>query len=131
MSNDEAVRARNIETARKALGAVGNAEAQLAHYTDDVVFEMPFAVPPLRYESKATMVERLGKVFSTLEMKLTINDIYPMEDPNMLVAEFVSNGRNLATGAPYGNSYIAILWFRDGLISKQREFFNPGAARTS
>ena len=42
------IRARNLATVRSAFVAIaaGDAEGQLSHYTDDVIFELPYTDPP-------------------------------------------------------------------------------------
>ena len=47
---------------------------------------------------------------------------------DMAVVEYVSDGRVTTTGNTYANVYIGVYWFRDGLICRVREFFNPMVA---
>jgi ketosteroid isomerase-like protein len=43
----------------------------------------------------------------------------------------VSEGTVTTTGKPYVNTYIGVYWFRDGAISKVREFYNPVPSQRS
>lgn len=126
MSNDE--ESRNIATLRAALAAVGDVDAQMAHYADDAVFEFPYASPPGRIEGKQVIAEYLSGALAVFRMKLTVTDVYPTTDPDTVIAEFRSEGTVTTTGKPYENTYITVMRFRDGLIVSQKEFYNPNAA---
>jgi uncharacterized protein len=58
-------------------------------------------------------------------MHLDITRITHGLDPDVLVAEYTSEGHVTTTNKPYANSYIAIVRFRGELISNQREYYNP------
>ncbi|MCF2533006.1 nuclear transport factor 2 family protein [Yinghuangia soli] len=125
---DEEIRARNLATLHRALAAVGDVQAQMAHYTDDAVFEFPYAAPPGRVEGKQVITEYLTGALAIFEMKLTVTEVHATTDPDKFVAEFTSEGRVTTTGKPYSNTYISVVRFRDGLICSQKEFYNPNAA---
>lgn len=118
----------NAATLRRALAAVGDVSAQLAEYTDDATLEFPYAAPPVRVQGKARIAEYLAAALAIFEMRLTVTRIHETTDPDVLIAEFTSDGRVTTTGKPYANTYISVVTFRDGLICHQREFYNPAAA---
>lgn len=128
MSDDEEIRARNVATLRRALAAVGDVPAQMANYADDAVFEFPYADPPARIAGKRVIAEYLAGALQVFSMKLTVTEVHPTTDPDTVVAEFTSEGTVTTTGKSYGNTYITVMRFRDGLIVSQKEFYNPNAA---
>ncbi|MFM7785227.1 MAG: nuclear transport factor 2 family protein [Gammaproteobacteria bacterium] len=54
-----------------------------------------------------------------------IDAIHDALDPDLLISEYHSVSRHLATGVPYGNRYLGILRFRDGKVCYWREYINP------
>lgn len=122
-----ATRARNLDTVRAAFAAIaaGDAAGQLAHYTDDVVFELPYTDPPKRTTTRAEAEANIAAAFTVFRFELTITAVHECVDPDELIIEFTGSGTYLPTGAPYANVYIAVFRFRDGRICHQREFFNP------
>ena len=60
-------------------------------------------------------------------MHLDITRIIHGLDPDVLVAEYTSEGHVTTTSKPYANSYIAIVRFRDELICAQTGAPQPGA----
>lgn len=126
-------RRRNLvafEAAADAIGR-GDAAAQLEHYVDDLVLEFPFTDPPKRVEGKDAALPYLTGAFGVFRFALTITDVIACVDPDRLVIEAESSGTYLPTGAPYTNRYIILLTFRDGLIARQREYFDPTQAARS
>ena len=56
----------------------------------------------------------------------TIEFLYETADSTIVIAEYASHTRLLATGAPYGNRYVGIFVFGDdGLLERWREYLNP------
>ncbi|MEU8132581.1 nuclear transport factor 2 family protein [Streptodolium elevatio] len=128
MSDDREIRTRNADTLRAALTSVGDVDAQMAHYTEDAVFEFPYASPPARIEGKQTVSDYLRGALGIFEIRVTVTEIHETTDPDTLVAEFTSEGKVTTTGKSYTNTYISVVRFRDGLIASQKEFYNPNAA---
>lgn len=128
MSDDQEIRTRNAATVRKALAAVGDVDAQMAHYADDTVFEFPYASPPARIEGKRTISDYLRGALGIFEIRVTVTHVHETTDPDTLIAEFTSEGKVTTTGKSYTNSYISVFRLRDGLIVHQKEFYNPNAA---
>jgi ketosteroid isomerase-like protein len=130
---DQEIRTRNLAAVAGAFAAIGegDADGQVAYYTDDAVMEMPFIDPPAITTGKEAIRERLTGAFTVFRFTLAIDRVTECLDPNELVVEFTSEGTVTTTGKPYANRYIARFEFRDGLICFQREYFNPNAAASA
>jgi ketosteroid isomerase-like protein len=126
MAEDER-RARNRATFVRSLAALSEAdlEGHLAGCTDDFVLELPYADPPVTVKGKEAVRAYLTPALATFAMQLDGTDFFSGDDPDVLVAEYVSVGHVTTTGKPYANSYIAVVRFRDDLICGQREYYNP------
>jgi ketosteroid isomerase-like protein len=96
---------------------------------EDAVLEMPLAPAglPSRYEGRDAIAELLRghQVFSKLAFHDV--DIHAMDDPELAVVEFRSEGEFAATGTSYENRYILVMRVRAGQIVLYREYFNPMA----
>jgi ketosteroid isomerase-like protein len=125
--SDDDRRAHNRATFTRSLAALstGDLEAHLAGCTDDFVLELPYADPPVTVEGKEAVRVYLTPALATFAMQLDATGFVSGVDPDLLVAEYVSVGHVTTTKKPYLNSYIAVAHFREGLISRQREYYNP------
>ncbi len=123
----------NLEVLRSVFGAMGDADAVVAHYTDDYVMELPYSSPdnPDRVEGKEVVRERLVRAFKVFRFTLDITASYPCAEPDLLVAEYTSSGEVIATGRRYANRYIGLWRFRDGKVCFTREYYNPEIARAA
>jgi len=132
-SSFDALRQVNLDTILNVFAAVsaGDADAQVANYTDDIVLEFPFTDPPTVVEGRAAVHERLTNAFKVFQFTLELSSVHPSIDPDEFIVEFTGSGTYLPNGAPYENRYIAVFRFRDGLIERQREYFDPTQAAKS
>jgi ketosteroid isomerase-like protein len=57
------------------------------------------------------------------------HDLAVHHDPNtgVVVPEYASEGRVLATGAPYANRYISVLTIADRKVTRWRDYVDPVA----
>lgn len=126
-------RQRNFEVIQRAFAAVGagDADAQVANYTDDISLEFPFTDPPTVVSGRAAVHERLTNAFKVFQFGLAITEVHACLDPDEFIVEFTGSGSYLPNGAPYENRYIAVFGFRDGKICHQREYFDPTQAAKS
>jgi hypothetical protein len=124
---EDDTRTRNLDAVRRAFAGVSNADADemLANYTDDMVLELPYADPPAVLEGRETARAYLRGAFEIFKFRLDITAVHECRDPDQLVVEYASEGTVTTTGKPYANDYIGVYWFRDGAISRVREFYNP------
>ena len=127
------MRERNVAAFARSLAALsrGDLEGHLAGCTDDFVLELPYADPPVTVEGKDAVRAYLAPALATFAMQLDATGFVNGADPDVLVAEYVSVGRVTTTHKPYANSYVAILRFREGLLCRQREYYNPVPALTA
>src|SRR5687768_12157347 len=107
MTPDE-IRAANRATLERGLDLLSAAEVD-AHSelcADDIVFEFPYGDPPgSRVEGKEEVRRYLKGALTVFSMRLWLTDVYPTDDPNMLIAEYASEGKVTTTGKPYANTY--------------------------
>ncbi|WP_419923618.1 nuclear transport factor 2 family protein [Candidatus Poriferisocius sp.] len=123
----------NLEILRSVFDAMGDADAVVAHYTDDYVLELPYFRPegPDRVEGKEVVRERLVQAFKILSFTLHITEVYPCTDPDLVIAEYTSQGEVLPAGRHYSNRYIGLWRFRDGKVCFTREYLNPEIIRAA
>ncbi len=121
--------ADNLAVLKKCFAIIGtgDADALVLHYTEDYVLELPYATTDgtTRYDGRDAVRARLRKVFRVLRLDLTISEVHPTADPNLLIAEYTSEGRSLPEGDRTFNRYVGFWWFRDGRVCRTREYFNP------
>ncbi len=126
-------RRANLAVVERIFAAIGNsdADAQVANYTNDIVIEFPYTDPPGEKRGRQLIRDYLAGAFSVFQFTLEITDVHATTNPDKLIVEFAGRGTYLPNGAPYENTYIAVFEFRDGLVFRQREFFNPLMAAKS
>jgi ketosteroid isomerase-like protein len=120
-------RVRNLDAIRRAFLGISHADADemLANYAEDLVLELPYADPPSVIETRDAVREYLQAAFEIFHFRLDLTAVHQGLDPDVLVVEYVSEGDVTTTGKPYRNTYIGVYWFRDGVIWRVREFYNP------
>ena len=64
-------------------------------------------------------------MFRVLRLNLTITQSHPTADPDLVIAEYTSEGTSLPTGVRTSNRHVGFWWFREGLVCRTREYFNP------
>ena len=123
----------NLQILQSVFHSMGDADAVVAHYTDDYVMELPYAHPdkPDRTEGKEAVRQRLVGAFKVFRFSLHITEVYPCVDPDLLIAEYTSQGEVVPTGRRYSNRYIGLWRFRDGKVCFTREYLNPEAAKAA
>ena len=123
----------NLEILQSVFDAMGDADAVVAHYTDDYVMELPYASVdgPDRTEGKEAVRQRLVGAFQVFSFTLHITEVYPCADPDLLIAEYTSQGKVIPTGRRYSNRYIGLWRFRDGKVCFTREYYNPEISRAA
>ena len=128
--SDTERRIANRVVLERAMAAIGTGDrATLAGlYTEDWVLELPFGDPPRRLEGAVEIADYLGPQMGRFEFTLSLVAVHFCLDPDLLVAEYTSEGRATATGKPYHNTYIGLWRFRDGRICGVKEYLNPMVA---
>jgi ketosteroid isomerase-like protein len=125
--NDDGHGARNGAAFARSLAALsrGDLEGHLIGCSDDFVLELPYADPPVTVTGKDAVRAYLTPALATFSMHLDVTRLINCQDPDLLIAEYTSEGHVTTTDKPYTNSYIAIVRFRGELICAQREYYNP------
>ena len=104
----------------------GDATALASLYTDDYTLELPYASPdPIKVSGLANVGAYVGEALKVFRFTLTLTEIYDLADPDILIAEYASQGEVTTTGAPYNNTYIGIWRFRNGQVCGTKEWYNP------
>jgi ketosteroid isomerase-like protein len=101
--------------------------AQMELYTEDVVYEFPFANDrPRRIEGRDEFRRVMEPLWAAarargIEVRCASTSLIDGADPNVLVAEFafevVGSGRRI--------EFVQVLRIRDGRIAQLREYFSP------
>jgi len=97
-------------------------------FTDDVVFEFPYAQEPnpKRLDGKAALQQYLENMGQVLEItSFTEPIIHIAADAPVFFAQFGASGRNLSTGRSYEQSYISVIKVKDGRIAHYQDYWNP------
>ena len=125
--NEKEVRERNMDVLKTAISSIGtgNNEIFSSLYTDDWVLELPYSEPPKVLKGINEILSYLKPQMGKLEFTLSLTEIFECLDPNLLIAEYVSEGRSTITHKPYQNSYIGLWRFREGKICGVKEYLNP------
>ncbi|MFC9843479.1 nuclear transport factor 2 family protein [Streptomyces sp. NPDC060223] len=101
---------------------------------ENVVLEFPFAPSgsPALLEGRTAAYEYLRGYPDLIDVqRITSLRIYPTDDPDVAVADWSVTGRVLTNGNPYEMSYATFVTFKDGLIVKYREYWDPMAFTTA
>ena len=125
--DDAARRAANRKLLESVVALYGTPRAsELANfYTSDWVLELPFGDPSVRLEGASEIGAYLAPKFGIFQFTLRLNAIHDCLDPDLLVAEYESDGLATPTGRPYHNTYVALWRFRDGKVCGVKEYANP------
>jgi ketosteroid isomerase-like protein len=116
----------NLDVLREALAALArlDTDGMIARTHPSLSFELPYernAV--LDRDGFAAMVGGMIANFQRFEM--TIVEVIETADPDRLVARYEGDCLSKDGAVAYRNSYLAIVDFTDGLISRWREYANP------
>ena len=131
--NEKEVRERNMDVLKTAISSIGtgNNEIFSSLYTDDWVLELPYSEPPKVLKGINEILSYLKPQMGKLEFTLTLTEVFECLDPNLLIAEYASEGRSTITNKPYKNTYIGLWRFREGKICGVKEYLNPLIATMS
>jgi ketosteroid isomerase-like protein len=95
---------------------------------EDAVFEYVIAVPdyPRKVQGRAAVAE-LYRPYGTAIVLDRCFDLAVHHDPaqGTVILEYASEGKAVATGAPYGNRYISVLTLRDREVAHWRDYLDP------
>jgi uncharacterized protein len=108
---------------RAALGErLAPADSLLDMFTDDVLFEFPYAPDGLKGTcALAAHLEKLGPLLTFKPMHL--GNVHAVGET--VIFEFSCTGQGVKTGAPYDQAYISVVTLREGRIARYRDYWNP------
>lgn len=97
-----------------------------ALYAEDTVVEHVFAMPePTRLEGREALRRHFAGA-ARLPLALTARDIVVHEtaDPEVIIGEYVYDGRVTTTGRAFTMANVLVMRIRDGLIVTSRDYHN-------
>ena len=132
MESDRASAVAVVEGCFAAI-AKHDADALVAHYTEDYVLELPYYKPdePLVVEGRDAVHAYLVEVLAVQHMELSLTGDHWIPEESLLIGEYTSRGHFLDTNEPYANRYVGYWYLRDGRVRRLREYYNPQAPRAS
>jgi ketosteroid isomerase-like protein len=94
---------------------------------DDILMELPFAIPPFPSaksgaDAIASGIKSGSRIFTSF--RLTPLTFYPSPETDSIIVEVESEGQ-LTKGGTYSNQYVFIFQFANNKIVLWREYFNP------
>ena len=110
--------------------SAGDQAGQLAHVTDDVVYDAPYyreMTPRRGRDQLASMLDNVELRFD--EVSYEVGEWFPTVDPDLVIVEVHGNNRVRGSNRRYQNHYVMFLRFRDGKVFEWREFSNPDVYR--
>jgi uncharacterized protein len=96
-------------------------------FAEDGVMEFPYALPDAKHlEGRQALAAHLGYLARIVEL-LNVSDVtlHETSDPKVVILEFASSGRAVATGEPFEQRYVSVIRLRDGHIAHYRDYWNP------
>lgn len=105
----------------------GKIDDWVALFAADGVLEFPYAPPgwPDRFQGHDAIHEHMRKFPEHLSVRFRDIRFHPTADADLAIAEFEGEGTVLTSGGPFRQTYISLIWTRDGLITRYRDFWNP------
>jgi ketosteroid isomerase-like protein len=116
---------RVIEEGLAGLAGPGHFFDLLAN---DVVFEYVITVPgyPRRVEGRVAVAELYRPYGDALVLDRCYDlAVHHDQAQGTVVLEYASEGRVVATGAPYGNRYVSVVTLRDREVVRWRDYLDP------
>ncbi|MEZ5166548.1 MAG: nuclear transport factor 2 family protein [Acidimicrobiales bacterium] len=110
-------------------GAYGDLGSLVA---EDLVFDLPYgpSFMPNPVEGRDAWMAMSTQTFAMFSSFVQhVDEVYDLADPDWLIAEYHSDATVAHNGNAYRNRYIGVLQFRDGVVSRWREYHNPGATK--
>jgi ketosteroid isomerase-like protein len=96
--------------------------------TEDVVFEYVITVPG--YPPRAIGRHAVAELYRPYGTTIVLDRCYDLavhhdQVTDVLVLEYASEGRIVATGHPYGNRYVSVLSIVDRKVAHWRDYLDP------
>lgn len=126
---------RNIEIFTAMLRHLGRKEFEQCkrYLAPDLYSDWPYQPAPgtpTELKGRDALMDYIEKGTADFEpFNYGIDRIYELADPDQLIVEYHSSTHYRPANRPYGNRYLGIFHFRDGLITYWREYVNPEVIR--
>lgn len=113
--------------------STGRVDEWVSLWDEQGILEFPFPLPvyPSKVEGKDLIREYMRHFPETIKLEFSKPTYIPTEDPTLVIAEFTAKGKMLANGRPYNQTYISVVYTKDGKITKYKDFWNPLVAMTA
>ncbi|MGV3463685.1 MAG: nuclear transport factor 2 family protein [Heyndrickxia sp.] len=125
----EEIRERAQEVFRNHLKHLtdGDINAWINLWAEDGVLEFPYAPKgyPDIMEGKADIYDYMKSFPKNFEIEFTDLIFHITEDPELVIAELNSVGKQRETGNPYNQTYISVVETKDGFITRYKDYWNP------
>ncbi|MBO9666128.1 MAG: nuclear transport factor 2 family protein [Bdellovibrio sp.] len=135
MNTQDQVRAKAQQAFQNHLDYLssGRVEDWVNLWTEDGILEFPFKLPvyPDKVEGKSMIREYMRHFPDTLKVEFSKPVFHRTEDPTLVIAEFTAKGQMLTTGNPYNQTYISVVYTKDGKIARYKDFWDPLVALTA
>jgi uncharacterized protein len=97
---------------------------------DDAVFEYVITVPG--YPRRVVGPEAVAELYRPYGDMIVLDRCFDLalhhdREAGVVVLEYASEGRVVATGAPYSNRYISVLTITDRKVTRWRDYLDPVA----
>jgi len=112
----------------------GQIEKWVDLFTENGILEFPYGPAdfPSLVQGKAELYEYMKNFPKHFLVNFENLHFHATESPNLVIAEFTSNGKALNTDKPYNQRYISVVTTDDeGKIIKYVDFWNPMVALES
>ena len=106
----------------------GNITEWVNLFTEDGILEFPYATKgyPKKIQGRDNLMEYMVNFPNHFKVKFINLHFHPTGNPNLVIAEFNSDGIAIETGNPYLQKYISVVTTNnDGEILKYVDFWNP------
>ncbi len=95
---------------------------------DDAVMEFPYA--PADWTRKLHGKQEIAPYLETLKQSMRLDEVrliatHKTADPSVVILQAEGKGKILQTGRPIEPKYVVFLTFRDGLIVRWQDYWNP------
>jgi ketosteroid isomerase-like protein len=113
---------------QEALDGLADGEHFFDLLAEDVVFDYIITVPgyPRHVEGRQAIAELYRPYGDTIVLERCHDlAVYHDRGRGVVVLEYASQGRVVATGAPYANQYISVLTITDRKVSRWRDYLDP------
>lgn len=127
--DQEQIRASAQQTFKDHLNHLssGQIDDWIKLWAEDGILEFPFKLPiyPDKLEGRQKIREYMRHFPDTLTVAFSEPSFHRTEDPTLVIAEFTAKGKMIASGRPYNQTYISVVYTKNGKITRYKDFWDP------